>query len=112
MLEIINGIMSAFQISEQELFQKQTIPTPIGQTLYWDYYCYVKEHPVSRWNTPTQILSGGKDTLCSSIIVASPFPQNQNITFMPSMIFLFWKIGSITLSNKTPEEIPRGFFYI
>lgn len=19
---------------------------PIGQTLYWDYYCYVKEHPV------------------------------------------------------------------
>ena len=48
MLEIINGIMSAFQISEQELFQKQTIPTPIGQTLYWDYYCYVKEHPVSR----------------------------------------------------------------
>ena len=65
MLEIIKGIMSAFQISEQELFQKQTIPTSIGQTLYWDYYCYVKEHPVSRWNTPTWILSGGKDTLCN-----------------------------------------------
>ena len=65
MLEIIQGMMAAFGISEEQLYQEQTISTPIGQTLYWDYYCYVKEHPVSPWNTPTWILSGGKDTLCN-----------------------------------------------
>jgi len=40
------------------------IATPIGQTLYWDYYCYVKAHPIDVWNAPTSILYGSEDNLC------------------------------------------------
>ena len=41
-----------------------TIETPIGQKLYWDYLCYVKEHPINTWNTDTYIMYGSKDELC------------------------------------------------
>ena len=44
--------------------------TPTGETLYWDYYCYVKEHPVRRWDTPTSILCGGRDELCEPDVTA------------------------------------------
>ncbi|AZV57628.1 hypothetical protein [Clostridium sp. AWRP] len=47
------------------------ISTPIGQTLYWDYYCYVKEHPISAWNKPTSILYGSEDNLCEFNVIAS-----------------------------------------
>lgn len=40
-----------------------TIDTPVGQKLYWDYYCFVLEHPVDRWNVDTRILFGAKDNL-------------------------------------------------
>lgn len=50
-----------FSVTEEELESKQTISTPIGQNLYWDYYCFVREHPVSRWKIPTHILYGSKD---------------------------------------------------
>ncbi|MEG0857427.1 MAG: alpha/beta hydrolase, partial [Terrisporobacter sp.] len=47
------------------------ISTPIGQTLYWDYYSYVKEHPIINCNNSTSILYGSEDDLCEFDIVAS-----------------------------------------
>lgn len=64
MERIINNMMTWFNISENELKIKREISTPIGQTLYWDYYCYVKKHPVTAWNNPTSILYGSEDKLC------------------------------------------------
>lgn len=64
MRRIISNMMSWFQISEDQLKEKQTISTPIGQNLYWDYYCYVNEHPIKKWNIPTHILYGGQDDMC------------------------------------------------
>ena len=55
--------MASFDISEAQLKSKQTIELPIGQTLYWDYYSFVKEHPIESWNHPTKILYGEKDFL-------------------------------------------------
>ena len=43
--------------------EKREIPTPMGETLYWDYYCYVKENPIVKWNVPTAILCGSEDNL-------------------------------------------------
>ncbi len=63
---IINNIMKWFSIDEESLKIKKTIETPIGQTLYWDYYCYVNENPIYKWNSPTSILYGLKDDLCES----------------------------------------------
>lgn len=64
MLCIIKSMMKCFNVSEERLKKEQTIPTPIGQNLYWDYYCYVKEHPIDSWNIPTYILYGSKDNMC------------------------------------------------
>ena len=62
MKRIINNMMTWFSVSEEQLRQEQEIQTPV-KTLYWDYYRYVLEHPVS-WNHPTAILYGREDQLC------------------------------------------------
>lgn len=58
---LIDNMMKWFSVTEEQLKKEQTIPTPIGQTLYWDYYTYVKEHPVTKWDNTTYILYGTKD---------------------------------------------------
>lgn len=64
MKRIIDNMMTWFSISENRLETEKEISTPIGQTLYWDYYCYVKEHPIAQWNIQTSILYGSEDNLC------------------------------------------------
>ena len=71
MERIINNMMAWFNINEDSLKLEKEISTSDGQTLYWDYYCYVKEHPVDTWNIPASILYGSKDNLCEFNIVSS-----------------------------------------
>ncbi|MGL4914360.1 MAG: alpha/beta hydrolase [Romboutsia sp.] len=69
MERIIHNMMIWFDIDEVCLKDLQTVDTPIGQTLYWDYYDYVKNNPIYKWDTPTNILYGSNDNLCESDIV-------------------------------------------
>jgi len=69
MERIINNMMTWFSISENQLETEKEVSTPIGQTLYWDYYCYVKEHPIVTWNNQTSILYGSEDNLCEFDVV-------------------------------------------
>lgn len=71
MERIIEKMMNWFSITEERLKKEKEIPTPVGQVLYWDYYCYVKEHPVSDWKIPTSILYGSEDDLCEFDIISS-----------------------------------------
>lgn len=71
MERIISNMMTWFEISENRLKMKKEISTPIGQTLYWDYYCYVKEHPIVTWNNLTSILYGSEDNLCEFDVVST-----------------------------------------
>lgn len=64
MQRLIENMMSWFNICEKDLKEQMAIETPIGETLYYDYYCYVKEHPIIKWNNQTMILYGQKDNLC------------------------------------------------
>lgn len=63
MERIIHNIMKMCGVTEEEFCRKQVIENPV-ETLYWDYYCYVKEHPVTTWDCPTFILYGEHDNLC------------------------------------------------
>ena len=63
MERIIHNIMGYCKITEKEFEELQTIENPI-ETLYWDYYCFVKAHPIVSWKHPTHILRGETDTLC------------------------------------------------
>ncbi|MDO7785832.1 alpha/beta hydrolase [Desulforamulus aquiferis] len=61
---IISNMMMWFNVTPERLQKEQEIETPIGQILYWDYYCYVNEHPVDTWDVATVVLYGAKDDLC------------------------------------------------
>jgi pimeloyl-ACP methyl ester carboxylesterase len=71
MERIIYNMMSWFGISEDKLKTEKEIVTPIGHTLYWDYFTYVKDNPILTWNTPTAILYGAKDNTCELETVIS-----------------------------------------
>lgn len=71
MQRIIENMMKWFNVTPERLKKEQTIETPINQTLYWDYYCYVKEHPINKWDINTFILRGSKDELCESDTIDS-----------------------------------------
>ncbi len=71
MERIIQNMMNMFEISEERLCDEKEISTPIGQALYWDYYTYVKNNPVLKWNAPTAILYGKKDNICEFEVVSA-----------------------------------------
>ena len=62
MEKLIADMMLWANVTEDELQSKKEIPTAFGETLSWEYLCYVRKHPIE-WNIPTCILYGGKDHL-------------------------------------------------
>ena len=66
---IIDNMMLWSNTTEEELEEKQEIKTDFGQTLYWDYYKYVKDNPIINWNKKTYILYGNKDNLQNEDII-------------------------------------------
>jgi len=64
-------MMKWFGISEKELEERREIPTPMGETLYWDYYCYARESPIGKWEAPTEILYGSEDNLTARDVAES-----------------------------------------
>lgn len=69
MQRLISGVMQAFQITEDQLETKKTIETPIGMTLYWRYYQYVKQHPIDHWDSPTTVLYGELDEISEQTVL-------------------------------------------
>jgi esterase/lipase len=65
MKAIIDNMMKWSNVTEEELKEKQQIETDFGQTLYWDYYEYVKENPIEKRNSRASILYGANDDLQS-----------------------------------------------
>ena len=64
MEKLIMDMMMWSNVTEDELQSKKVIPTKLGETLSWEYLCYVRKHPLE-WRIPTWILYGGKDNLTS-----------------------------------------------
>ena len=64
MERLIADMMMWSNVTEAELESKKEIPTEFGETLSWEYLCYVRKHPI-KWSVPTCILYGGKDHLTS-----------------------------------------------
>ena len=62
--KLICDMMMWAGVSEEELREKKTVPTNFGETLSWEYLCYVRENPI-KWRIPTKILYGSNDNLTS-----------------------------------------------
>lgn len=69
MKHIIDNMMSSCSVTEKELEERKEIKTDFGQTLYWDYYLYVKNNPIETWNKKTFILYGRKDNMQSEKLI-------------------------------------------
>ena len=67
---LIRQMMDWFGVTEERLRREREIPTPVD-VLSWDYWQYIREHPVVRWDAPTAILYAGKDTLQSEEVIRS-----------------------------------------
>ena len=65
---LIQQMFLWFQVTEERLCIEKEIPTPVD-TLRWDYYQYVKEHPICDWEIPTAILYGGNDNMQSAEVI-------------------------------------------
>ncbi len=63
MEQVVYSIMEQVGVTTEQLQKEKIINNPI-EPLYWDYYCYVKENPITKWNSNTSILRGEYDTLC------------------------------------------------
>ena len=76
MEKLIGNMMNWANVSEDELREKGTIETAFGDTLSWEYICWVRSHPI-QWAVPTEILYGGRDNLtdCETI---SAFANSHN----------------------------------
>ena len=62
--KLICDMMMWAGVSEEELREKKTVSTNFGETLSWEYLCYVRENPID-WHIPTKILYGSNDNLTS-----------------------------------------------
>ena len=65
---LIQQMLLWFQVTEERMCIEKEISTPVD-ILRWDYYQYVKEHPICNWDIPTAILYGGKDNMQSAEVV-------------------------------------------
>ena len=111
MENLIGNMMKWANVTEQEFAQKREIPTDFGETLSWDYLCYVRAHPIS-WNVPTQILYGEHDNL-TSMETVSAFVQKHNakLTSMPSGEHWFHTEEQLRFLDKWIEAAEwRGSF--
>lgn len=59
---LVEHMMIWSGVTERQLEEKKEIATDID-TLRWDYYQYIKTHPITKWPVSTSILYGGKDNL-------------------------------------------------
>jgi pimeloyl-ACP methyl ester carboxylesterase len=69
MQDLIRSMMQWFGVSEDQLRERQEISTPMGETLSWPYYEFVRANPIVKWDSPTYILYGSKDNLTPPHVV-------------------------------------------
>ena len=83
MERLICSIMQWANVTERELAEKLEIPTQFGETLSWEYLCFVREHPIA-WRVPTCILYGERDHLTAPDTI-SAFSKRigASLTIMP-----------------------------
>ena len=61
---LISDMMGWAGVTENVLHAQGEVATDFGETLSWEYLCYVRAHPLV-WDVPTCILYGEKDSPCA-----------------------------------------------
>ena len=69
MKHLMTSLMLRAGVSEERLKRERSVLTSFGEALSWDYWTYVLEHPIVKWETPTSILYAENDDLIPFDIV-------------------------------------------
>lgn len=73
--------------------------------MYWDYYCFVKEYPILKWNVPTYILQGENDDLCEYDIFTEFTKQfSCKLKIAEAVEHYFYTQSKLTEFSKWLEE--------
>ena len=84
MEQLIVDMMNWANVSETELCERTEIPTDFGETLSWEYLCFVRANPII-WKIPTEILYAEHDHLTSRQTVDKFMDSHKaNLTIMPN----------------------------
>ena len=74
---LIENLMKVSNVNYEKLKKEKIIKTNFGQDLIFEYYEYVKNHPIEKWNSNTKILYGENDNLQSENLIKD-FSKNFN----------------------------------
>lgn len=104
---LICNMMQWANVTEQELAEQREIATDFGETLSWEYLCYVRKHPII-WNVPTCILYGEHDNLTSIETVSAFAKQHRaELTVMPGGEHWFHTKEQMQFLNHWIRECSR-----
>ena len=107
MESLICNMMQWANVTEQELAEQREIATDFGETLSWEYLCYVRKHPII-WNVPTCILYGEHDNLTSLETVSAFVKQHRaGLTVMPGGEHWFHTEEQMQFLNHWIRECSR-----
>ena len=65
MQNVIETLMQYANVTVETLRREKVIKTNFGETLYYDYYEYVLNNPIEKWDFNTHIIYGEKDNVQS-----------------------------------------------
>lgn len=101
---LIQQMFCWFNVTEEKLYMEKEISTPVD-LLRWDYYQYIKKHPIKKWDIKTSILYGGKDNL-QSLEVIQKFVKAYDckLTISPSSEHSFMEKSDTEIVYKWLEE--------
>ena len=104
---LICNMMQWANVTEQELAEQREIATDFGETLSWEYLCYVRQHPII-WNVPTCILYGEHDNQ-TSLETVSAFAEQHHaeLTVMPGGEHWFHTEEQMQFLNHWIRECSR-----
>ena len=80
---LIRDMMFRSNVTEEQLRTERIIPTRFGEDLSWEYFTFVRTHPIC-WRVHTEVLYGAKDDLISFATI-SAFAETcgAKVTVMP-----------------------------
>ena len=81
MEKLIQSMMQWAGVSEERLKIESQIPTDFGETLSWEYYEYVKTHPITKWRCRADILYAGRDNMTARETV-DEFAERFHVSLM------------------------------
>ena len=101
---LICRMMQWSDVTERELAEKREVATDFGETLSWEYLCYVRKRPIL-WHVPTCILYGEHDHL-TSVETVSAFAKQYHaeLTVMPGGEHWFHTDGQMQFLDQWISE--------